>query len=191
MKVVAINGSPRKRGNTYHLLQKVCVELNAEGIETELVQLGELDLHGCKACFKCMKKKDGKCHGPVDDMQKVIDKLMAADGMLIGSPVYFGSVSTEVKALIDRAGLVSRANGHLLARKAGAAVAAVRRQGALTTFNQINQFFLINSMIVPGSVYWNLAIGREPGEVLKDEEGMETMVQLGRNMAWLMKKTYG
>jgi len=191
MKVVAINGSPRKRGNTYFSLQKVMDILKAEGIKTELVQLGGLDVHGCRACFKCFDRKDRKCHGPKDDMQKVIDKVLEADGVLIGSPVYFGSVSTEVKALIDRAGLVSKANDDALARKVGAAVISVRRQGAVTTFNQINQFFLINLMIVPGSIYWNLAIGREPGQVLDDEEGMRTMEELGKNMAWLLKKIHG
>jgi len=188
MKVVAINGSPRKKGNTYHSLNKVMETLEAEGIKTELVQLSGKNLRGCIACYKCVDKKDRKCHGPKDDMQGIIDKIAGADGILIGSPVYFGSVNAEVKAVIDRAGLVCKANDHLFKRKVGAAVVSVRRQGALTTFNQINQFFLINMMIVPGSSYWNLAIGREQGEVLKDEEGMATMANLGANMAWLMKK---
>ncbi len=124
-------------------------------------------------------------------MQGVIDKIIEADGVLLGSPVYFGSVSAEIKALIDRAGLVGKANDHLYARKVGAAVVAVRRQGAVTTFNQINQFFLINMMIVPGASYWNMAIGREPGEALNDEEGMQTMKSLGENMGWLLKKING
>jgi multimeric flavodoxin WrbA len=188
MKVVAINGSPRKKGNTFNSLKKVMGVLEAEGIETELVQLSEKKLHGCIACYKCVKKRGGKCYGVDDDMQGIIDKITAADGVLLGSPVYFGSVSTEIKAVIDRAGLVCKANDHLFKRKVGAAVVSVRRQGAVTTFNQINQFFLINMMIVPGSSYWNLAIGREQGEVLNDEEGMATMANLGANMAWLMKK---
>ena len=188
MKVVAINGSPRKKGNTFFSLMKVMEILKLEGIDTELVQLSGKNLHGCVACYRCMDKKDGKCYGVKDDMQGVIDKITKADGVLIGSPVYFGSVSTEVKALIDRAGLVCKANDHLFKRKVGAAVVSVRRQGAVTTFNQINQFFLINMMIVPGSSYWNLAIGRDKGEVLNDEEGMTTMENLGVNMAWLLKK---
>jgi multimeric flavodoxin WrbA len=188
MKVIAINGSPRKKGNTFQSLTKVMEQLNREGIETELLQTAGKKLHGCIACYKCVDKHDGKCHGIKDDMQEVIDKITAADGVLLGSPVYFGSLSTELKAVIDRAGLVCKANDHLFKRKVGAAVVSVRRQGALTTFNQINQFFLINMMIVPGSSYWNLAIGREQGEVLNDEEGMKTMENLGINMAWLMKK---
>lgn len=188
MKVVAFNGSPRKKGNTRACLEKVVEEISKEGIETEIVQIGGKNLHGCIACFKCFGKKDGQCHGVKDDMQGVIEKFTEADGVLVGSPVYFGSCSTEVKAFIDRVGLVGKANDHLWSRKAGAAVIAVRRQGALTTFNQINQFFLINRMIVPGSIYWNLALGLEPGEVLNDKEGMATMADLGGNMAWLLKK---
>lgn len=188
MKVLAINGSPRKEGNTYHSLKKVMSSLEAAGVETELVQMGGGRYHGCTACFNCVDKKDGQCHGPKDDMQALIAKITEADGVLIGSPVYFGSVTAEVKALIDRAGLTAKANDHLFARKVGAAVVAVRRQGAVATFNQINQFFLINMMIVPGSCYWNLTIGREPGEALNDEEGMNTMAVLGENMAWLLKK---
>lgn len=190
MKVVAINGSPRKKGNTFLMLEKACGVLEKEGIKTEIVQLAGKKLHGCIACYKCVDKADRRCHGPKDDMQEVIDKVIGADGMLFGSPTYFGSVSTEIKALIDRAGLVGKANDNLYARKVGAAVVAVRRQGAVTTFNQINQFFLINMMIVPGSSYWNLGIGRDPGEVLGDEEGMTTMENLGLNMAWLLKKLH-
>lgn len=188
MKVVAINGSPRKKGNTFTSLNKVLDELKAEGIETELLQLGGKKVGGCMACFKCMDKKDRRCHGPKDDMNDFIAKIDGADGVLIGSPTYFASVSSEVKSLIDRCGLVSIANDRMLSRKVGAAVVSVRRQGATQVFNQINMFFLINNMIVPGSSYWNLAIGLEPGAVLKDEEGMQTMANLGKNMAWLLKK---
>ncbi|MEW5947538.1 MAG: flavodoxin family protein [bacterium] len=188
MKVTAFNGSPRKKGNTFTCLSAVLEEIEREGIETELVQLGGKDLRGCIACFRCFGKKDRRCHGRDDDMQGIIDAMLESDGILIGSPTYFGSVSAEVKAVIDRAGLVARANGFALSRKAGAAVVAVRRQGATNVFEQINRFFLINNMIVPGSTYWNLAIGLEPGDVLKDEEGMKTMRDLGRNMAWLIKK---
>jgi multimeric flavodoxin WrbA len=188
MKVVAINGSPRKKGNTFTALNKVLDELKAEKIKTELLQLGGKNVHGCIACYKCMQKKDRKCHGPEDEMNEFIAKIDEADGVLIGSPTYFASVSTEVKALIDRLGLVAIANDRMLSRKVGAAVVAVRRQGAVQVFNQINMLFFINNMIVPGSTYWNLAIGRDPGDVLKDEEGMQTMSNLGKNMAWLLKK---
>ncbi|HMK65884.1 MAG TPA: flavodoxin family protein [Thermodesulfobacteriota bacterium] len=190
MKVVAFNGSPHKEGNTAIALNKVLDELKAEGIETELIQIGGKPLHGCLACYKCMEKKDRTCHGPKDAMNEYIAKVDEADGLLIGSPTYFASCSTEVKALIDRLGFVSIANDRMLSRKVGAAVIAVRRQGAIQVFNQINMLFFINNMIVPGSTYWNLAVGLLPGDVLKDEEGMQTMVNLGKNMAWLMKKLY-
>ena len=188
MKVIAINGSPRKKGNTFTSLNRVLEELKAEGIETELLQLGGKNVRGCIACYKCMEKRDRQCHGPKDEMNEFISKIDAADGLLIGSPTYFASVSTEVKALIDRLGMVSIANERMLSRKVGAAVVAVRRQGAVQVFNEINMVFFINNMIVPGSTYWNLTMGRDPGEALNDEEGMQTMANLGRNMAWLLKK---
>lgn len=188
MKVVGVNGSPRPKGNTYFSLNKVFEELQNEGIETELLQLGGRNVRGCLACYKCMEKRDRLCHGPRDEMNSFISKIDHADGVLIGSPTYFASVTAEVKALIDRLGLVSIANNRMLSRKVGAAVVAVRRQGAVLVFNEINMLFFINNMIVPGSTYWNLTLGRAPGDVLNDEEGMQTMVNLGKNMAWLLQK---
>jgi multimeric flavodoxin WrbA len=189
MKVVAINGSPRKKGNTALLLKTVMAELEQEGIETEFVQLGGKKVRGCKACMKCFETKDNRCVIEKDMINEVIARMSEADGILIGSPTYFANVSTEVKALIDRAGMVAIANGRNLRRKVGAAVVAVRRAGAVTTFDAINKFFLINEMVVPGSVYWNLAVGRAEEEVAEDEEGMLTMKTLGQNMAWLLKCT--
>lgn len=188
MKVVAFNGSPKREGNTKILIDTVFSELQKEGIETEMIQLGNKIVHGCTACGKCKEIQNGKCHIKNDHLNYCIEKMIEADGIIIGSPVYFADVTTEVKALIDIAGYVTRANGHLLKRKVGAGIIAVRRGGALHTFESINNFFLINQMIVPGSSYWNFAIGRDPGDVLNDEEGMQTMKTLGENMAWLMKK---
>jgi multimeric flavodoxin WrbA len=188
MKVVAFNGSPRKEGNTYQSLQVVMGELQKEGIETEVVQLGGKNIHGCIACYKCFKNKDKECSIKDDGVNDYIKKMMEADGIIIGSPVYFSNVTSEVKAFIDRAGLVARANDNLLKRKVGAGVVAVRRAGATFAFSAINFFFFIQEMIVPGSIYWNLAIGREPGEVQEDQEGMMTFKTLGQNMAWLLKK---
>jgi multimeric flavodoxin WrbA len=190
MKVVAFNGSPRKEGNTFYSIRTVFEELENEGIETELIQLGSSNIKGCRACFKCFETKDRKCIQK-DDLNQFIEKMASAEGIIIGSPTYFANVSTEVKALIDRAGLVSRANGNLFARKVGAAVVAARRAGAVNVYQNINLFFGIGSMIVPGSSYWNIAMGRNPGEVLKDEEGMKTFRDLGQNMAWLIRKLYG
>ncbi|NOR74045.1 MAG: flavodoxin family protein [Draconibacterium sp.] len=188
MKVVAFNGSPRRKGNTKILIDTIFSILEKEGIETEMIQLGNKLVHGCTACGKCKEIQNGQCHIKNDHLNYCIDKMIEADGIIIGSPVYFADVTTEVKALIDVAGYVVRANGHLLKRKVGAGIVAVRRGGALPTFETLNNFFLINQMIVPGSSYWNFAFGRNPGEVLNDEEGMETMKTLAENMAWLLKK---
>ncbi len=188
MKVVAINGSPRRDGNTAILIKEVFKILENHEIETELIQLGNKPVHGCTACMKCREIQDGKCHIKNDHLNLCLQKMVEADGIIIGSPVYFADVTTEIKALIDVAGYVTRANGFTLKRKIGAAVIAVRRGGALHAFETINNFFLINQMIVPGSSYWNFAFGRNPGEVVNDEEGMQTMRTLGENMAWLLQQ---
>jgi len=189
MKVVAFNGSPRREGNTSLLIEEVFKVLESHGIETEMIQLGNKPVHGCTACMKCREIQDGKCHIKNDHLNFCIGKMNEADGIIIGSPVYFADVTPEIKALIDVAGYVTRSNNHILKRKVGAAVIAVRRGGALHAFETINNFFLINQMIVPGSSYWNFAFGRNPGEVLTDAEGMQTIKTLAENMAWLMKKT--
>jgi len=188
MKIIGINGSPRRGGNTEILIKTVFEELEKEGIETEFIQLGGKLVHGCTACGKCREIKDARCHIKNDFLNEVISKMVEADGILLGSPVYFADITTEMKALIDVSGYVTRGNGHLLRRKVGAAVIVERRGGALHAFETINNFFLINQMIVPGSSYWNFAFGGAPGDVLKDEEGMRTMRTLGENMAWLMTK---
>lgn len=187
LKVLAINGSPRKGGNTEIMLREVLNVLAEQGIKTEFFQLGGKDVNGCVACMKCKKKKDGFCHKKNEVLNKCIEKMAKADGIIIGSPVYFTDVTPEVKALIDVAGYAGRAAGNIYRRKVGAAVVAVRRAGAIHTFDTINHFFLINEMVVPGSSYWNIGIGRDKGDVLKDEEGMKTMRTLGENMAWVLK----
>ncbi len=191
MKVVAINGSARKDGNTAILIKHVFAELEAEGIETELIQLAGKKIHGCRACYKCYANKDRQCSVKNDAANECIAKMADADGIILGSPTYFSDVSAEMKALIDRAGFVSRANDFLLKRKVGVAVVAVRRAGSTHAFDTINHFFLIGQMIVPGSIYWNLGIGRNVGEVEKDEEGLQTMKHLGENMAWLLQRIHG
>jgi multimeric flavodoxin WrbA len=190
MNVVAFNCSPRKEGNTARLIRVVLGELEKEGIATEFVQVGGQEIRGCIACYKCLEKRDRRCHGgrEWDILNDCLVKMIEADGILIGSPTYFSNVSAEAKALIDRAGLVARINGELFKRKVGAAVTPARRAGAVQAFTAINYLFLACEMIVPGSSYWNLAYGRSPGEVEKDEEGMKTMRDLGVNMAWLLKK---
>ncbi len=191
MNVVAFNGSPKKEGNTYLLIQRVFEELKKEGIETEYIHSGGKPLRGCTACLKCREIKDKKCVLPDDGLNGYVEKMEQAQGIILGSPVYFSNVTAEMKALIERAGYVSGANGGLLKRKVGAAVVAVRRAGATIAYSDINFFFGIQEMIIPGSSYWNLGIGRMPGEVLGDEEGLRTMATLGNNMAWLLKKLHG
>lgn len=187
MKVIAFNGSPHKDGNTATLLAAVLRELESQGIETELVHL-KGPLAGCKACFKCREKKNGKCVQDKDIINSCIEKMAAADGIIIGSPTYFADLTPETKALIDRAGFVAMANGYMFKRKVGAAVAINRRAGALDTFDEINKLFLISQMIVPGSSYWNVGTALKPGDIMFDEEGVRTLKTLGLNMAWLLKK---
>ncbi len=188
MKVLGFNGSPRKDGNTGILIRTVFAELEQEGIETELVQIGGKPVRGCVACYKCFGNQDQRCSNDKDIVNGCLEKMIEADGIIFGSPVYVSSITPEIKALIDRACLVSSANGGLFTHKVGASVVAVRRAGAVSAFDSLNHFFLYSQMFVPGSTYWNIAIGMEPGDVEKDEEGMQTMRNLGRNMAWLMKK---
>ncbi len=191
IKAVGFNCSPRPRGNTYLALNTVLTELKNGGITTELVQVGGLNLHGCRACLKCAEARDRRCHGWDDDMNPLIEKMFTADIILIGSPVYFSSMTAEAKALIDRAGYVAGKNDNPLRRKIGAAVVAVRRGGANVVFAEINYFFLIREMIVPGSTYWNFGIGMKPGEILNDEEGIRTFKNLGRNIIWLAERLWG
>ncbi len=191
MRVTAFNGSARKDGNTAILIRYALAELQNAGIETELYQFSGKKIRGCSACFKCKEKKDQRCSIENDVLNECIEKMLASDGIILGSPTYFANVSTEMKALIDRAGMVSRVNDDMLRYKVGASVVAVRRGGADHVFNSLNHFFLIGQMIVPGSIYWNMGFGREKGEVENDKEGIETMQVLGRNMAWLLKKIKG
>jgi len=187
MKVVAFNGSPHRDGNTATMLAEVLRELEEQGIETELVHLTG-PLAGCKACFKCREKKNGRCVQDKDMINQCIEKMAAADGIIIGSPTYFADLTPETKALIDRAGFVAMANGYMFKRKVGAAVVAVRRAGAIHVFDSINHLFLISQMIIAGSSYWNIGMGLVQKDVERDEEGLATMRTLGQNMGWLIKK---
>lgn len=189
-KVTAFNCSPRKDGNTAIMLRAALAELEAAGHRTELVQLAGRPLRGCTACKGCFRNKDRKCTLPDDGLNGYVQKMCEADGIIIGSPTYFSDMTAEAKALIDRAGYVSMANGGLYRRKAGAAVAVARRGGAVHVFDSINHFFLISQMVVPGASYWNFGLGREIGEVQGDEEGMRTMKVLGENMAWLLSRLH-
>lgn len=188
MKVIAINGSARKNGNTTNLLNLVLAEIKAEGGETELIELAGLNLSGCKACYQCFETKNNRCAVTEDLINDTIAKMAKADGIILGSPTYFADVSANMKAFMERTGMVSRANGDIYKRKVGTAVVAVRRAGASHVFSSLNNFFLIGQMILAASSYWNIGIGRAPGEVLADAEGVKTMKDLGSNMAWLINK---
>lgn len=189
MKVVAFNGSGRKDGNTYLILQTVLKELENEGIETKLIQMAGSMIQGCTACHKCRELKNMRCAIETDPFNAYFSEIHAADGILLGSPVYFADITAGMKALVERAGFVARANGNALRRKIGAGVLAMRRAGANHALASLNHLFLISEMVIPGSNYWNAAIGRKTGEVLSDSEGIETMKILGANMAWLLKAT--
>lgn len=188
MKVLGINCSPRKGGNTEILIKTVLTTLEEKGIKTELFQIGGKKVRGCIACMKCKEKADGKCHQENGAINECIGKMVKADAVVIGSPVYFADLNADTKALLEVAGYALGAAGNPLKHKPGAAVVAVRRAGAIHAFDSINHFFLINEMIIPGSSYWNIGIGRKKGDVLKDEEGLNTMKVLAENMSWLLKK---
>jgi len=189
MKALAINGSPRKGGNTEFLLKQVLERISEAGIETELIQIGGRQVRGCLACYKCRERKDSRCSNDTDIVNECIGKMIEADAIILGSPTYFADMTSEMKALVDRAGLVARMNGNLFSRKIGAAVVVNRRGGATNVLDSINHMFLISRMIVPGSTYWNFAVGLEKGEAENDEEALENMKDLGETIAWLAKCT--
>jgi len=188
MKIIAFNGSARKGGNTARLLSTVLEELNNTGIDTEMVELAGKNIAGCTACYKCFRNRDRRC--AVDDciVNAYLEKMLEADGIILGSPTYFADVSANMKALIERCGMVARANNDMFKRKVGAGVVAMRRAGAYHVFSSLNSFFLIGQMIVIGSSYWNTGIGKDPGDVMKDGEGIKTMRDLGTNMVWALQK---
>lgn len=187
MKVVAFNGSPRKEGNTYYALAMVAEELKKQGIETEIVHVGNKKISGCLSCGGCIKNKDERCVIPGEEVNQWIQKMKEADGIIISSPVHYSAIGGTMKSFLDRAFYVCGVNGSMLRHKVGAAVVADRRSGGVSTFTQLNNFLNYSEMLLPSSNYWNVIFGRAPGEVEQDEEGKQIMRVLGKNMAWLMK----
>ena len=187
MKVIAINGSPRKEGNTAFALETVGEELRKQGIEFEVVQIGNLPIRGCIACGGCSRNKDERCVMTDDGVNDVVQKMKQADGILLGAPVYYSGIPGTMKSFLDRAFYISSANGGLFRHKAGAAVTAVRRSGGVVTFDSLNHYLLYSEMVMPTSSYWNVTHGRLPKEAEQDGEGTQVMRVLGRNMAWLMQ----
>lgn len=187
MKVVAFNGSPRKKGNTAGCLNTVLGEIEKQGIETELIHVGKEKIRGCQACFTCAKKQNEKCVIEDDPVNEWIQKIKQADGILLGSPVHFSGVAGTMKSFLDRAFFVATTNNNLYRHKVGASVAAVRRSGGIPTMDELNHYIIYSEMIMPNSNYWNVAHGTNPGEMEQDAEGKQIMEVLGKNMAWLMK----
>ncbi|MCQ1535669.1 flavodoxin family protein [Methanosarcina sp. KYL-1] len=190
MKVIGINGSPRKDGNTSILIRTVFDELMKQGIETELIQLSEKNIEGCKACRACHKNKNKQCVITDDFFNECLAKMAASDGIILGSPVYSANVTSQMKALLDRASMVLAGNKGLLKHKVGASVVAARRGGAISAFDTLNHFLHSKEMFLVGSSYWNMAYGNAIGEVENDREGIENMENLGQNMAWILKKIH-
>jgi multimeric flavodoxin WrbA len=187
MNVVAFNGSPKKEGNTWHALSMVTAELEKENIETEIIHVGNKSIRGCNACSRCVKNKNEQCVQSDDEVNDWIQKMKQADGILFGSPVHFAAMTGTMKSFMDRAFYVASVNDGMLRHKVGAAVVAVRRSGGLPAFDQLNNFINYSEMVIPTSNYWNVIHGQRPGEVTQDEEGVQIMRVLGKNMAWLMK----
>lgn len=190
MKVIGINGSPRKDGNTAILIQTVFNELMKQGIETELIQLSGRHLEGCKACRACHKNRDRQCAITDDFFNECFAKMVSSDGIILGSPVYSAGVTSQMKALIDRASMVLAGNRGLFKHKIGASVVAARRGGAISAFDTLNNFLYSKEMYLVGSSYWNMVYGNAIGEVENDHEGIENMKNLGQNMAWILKKIH-
>ncbi|MCL4499456.1 MAG: flavodoxin family protein [Chloroflexi bacterium] len=191
MKAIGICGSPRGGGNTEILIKRCLGRIQLTGIETQFIPLRDKDIKPCIACGVCAERKDGACAQKGDDFQGVLDAIREADVIVVGSPVYFGSATAQITALLDRAGYVSRVNGNFLSRKIGGPIVVARRAGQNFTYAQLVLWFTINDMIVPGSSYWNIAFGRTPGEVENDAEGLATIDRFGDNLAWLAEKLNG
>jgi len=187
MKVLAINGSPKKEGNTFLSIKTVTDALEAGGFESEIVHIGGKPVRGCVDCRKCQTNKDRKCVIN-DHINGLIEKASLADVLIIGSPVYFSNTTPEIKAFIDRAGRVFRANDFMLKRKIGVPISVARRAGTNAVISDINYFLLAQQMIIPGSSYWNGLMGLEPGDVLNDQNGLDNLKVLSENILWLAGK---
>jgi multimeric flavodoxin WrbA len=187
MKVIAINGSPRAKGNTWIALKTVGEELDKAGIDFEIIHIGNQPIHGCIACRQCVKNQDEKCAVRHDELNQHLPAIKQADGIILGSPVYYSGIAGTMKCFLDRLFYVAAANGNWMRHKVGTAVVAVRRSGGSMTLDGLNHYLTISEMLVPTSSYWNILHGAQEGEGLQDPEGIQTMQVLGRNMAWLLK----
>lgn len=187
MKVVAFNGSPKKNGNTYEAIKAAAEELKKENIDVEIVHVGNKVIRGCMACGGCARNMNEKCVMQNDEVNDWIQKMKEADGIILGSPVHYSAIAGTMKSFLDRAFYVTSVNNGMLRHKVGASVVAVRRSGGVPTFTQLNNYLNYSEMLMPTSNYWNVVHGTAPGEAVQDEEGMQIMRVLGKNMAWLLK----
>lgn len=187
MKVIAINGSAKADGNTAVALDAVCRALGENGVETERIEIGREAMHGCVGCGACGRNRNRRCIFDDDPLNGMLEKMFSADGMVVGSPVYYAGINGALKSFLDRAFYVASANGSLFRHKVGAGVVAVRRGGEVTAWDQLNKYFTISEMFVPSGHYWNMVFGAKPGEALQDCEGLQCLELLGANMAWLLK----
>lgn len=188
MKVLGIVGSPRRGGNTQQVMEEFLQSCTEEGLQTEIILLADLNIRPCQECLFC--KTNRKCKNDRDDFLPVYNKMLNSDAIVVASPVFFGSATAEITALLDRAGYLGIAMGRPFEKKVGGAIAVARRAGHNFTLMQLLHFFLYHGMIIPGSTYWNIVIGKEPGEVLQDTEGMATVKNFAGNLAWLLKKIH-
>lgn len=188
MKVIAINGSPRKGGNTEQMLNMVLEPVIKAGIETKIIQIGGTDIHGCRGCWACTKLKNGKCAFNDDILNNILEDVFSADALILGTPSYFADMTPELKAFIDRTGVVAGSIGNPFKHKIGAAVVAQRRGGGPAIQASIHHMFLMREMIIPGSLYWNFGFGCNKGDIQTDEEARANMINLGENIVWLLEK---
>jgi multimeric flavodoxin WrbA len=187
MKVIAINGSPHNVGNTYHALKMVGTKLEENGIDFEIIHVGNKAVRGCIACGICGKNKDEKCSITTDPLNEWIQKMKNADGIILASPVFFSGVAGTMKSFLDRAFYVSSSNGGLFRHKVGAALVALRRSGGSSTLDTLNHYLAYSEMMIATSSYWNIIHGTIPGEAVQDSEGIQIMEVLAENMAWQLK----
>lgn len=181
LNVIAINGSPKSKGNTYYALKTVCDTLSLKGINTEILHIGNMDIRGCMACNAC---KDGQCIFSNNDLKDIVNKIYEADGLILGSPVYYAGISGTMKSFLDRLFYASEGR---LRHKVAASLVIPRRSGGVSAFNSLNQYLLLGELLIAPSYYWNIIHGGSPGEILRDEEGLSILNNLATNMAWLIQ----
>ena len=187
MKIVAINGSPRKKGNTAFALDLLCREFRNAGFDAEIIHVGNKQIHGCIACNKCIENKNEQCIIHTDEVNEWLRILKDADAILLGSPVYFAGIAGSMKCFLDRAFYVASANGGWFDGKVGASVVSLRRGGASAAFDGLNHYLLMSNMIVPASSYWNMVHGFQPGKAVSDGEGLQILENLAQNIIWILR----